>query len=39
MTAGTLKEDLQRVIGAKVDAVYSIPLSSLAGSPGPTRCS
>ncbi len=30
MTAGTLKEDLQRVIGAKVDAVYSIPASSLA---------
>jgi hypothetical protein len=30
MTAGTFKEDLQRVIGAKVDAVYSIPVSSLA---------
>jgi len=30
MTAGTLKEDLQRVIGAKVDAVYSIPVASLA---------
>jgi len=29
MTAGTLKEDLQRVIGAKVDAVYSLPASSL----------
>ncbi len=30
MSAGTLKQDLQRVIGAKVDAVYSVPVSSLA---------
>jgi hypothetical protein len=30
MTAGTLREDLQRVIGAEVDAVYSVPVSSLA---------
>ena len=30
MAAGTFREDLQRVIGAKVDAVYSVPVSSLA---------
>ncbi len=34
MTAGTLKEDLQRVINAKVDAVYSIPVSALADLAG-----
>ena len=34
MTAGTLQQDLQRVIGAKVDAVYSIPVSSLAALAG-----
>jgi hypothetical protein len=34
MTAGTLREDLQRVIGAKVDAVYSVPASSLGNLAG-----
>jgi hypothetical protein len=29
MTAGTLKDDLQRVIGAPVDASYRLPLSAL----------
>jgi hypothetical protein len=37
MTAATLQGDLQRVIGAKVDAVYSIPASSLAKLAGTDR--
>jgi hypothetical protein len=37
MTSGTLKQDLQRVIGAPVDAVYQVPVAALgrwAGTSG-----
>ena len=34
MGDGTLRDDLQRVIGARVDAVYTIPAHSLAGLAG-----
>jgi hypothetical protein len=34
MSGGTLKQDLERVIKARVDAVYQLPLSTLSGLAG-----